>query len=89
MTSGASSVSKPASFNAAGVGVGSVPFHFAQAGYAVFSARIAYQVDQNWSAALNVNNIFDRTYYQTVGNSASGTWYGAPRNVMLTVRGTW
>jgi outer membrane receptor for ferric coprogen and ferric-rhodotorulic acid len=78
-------------FNADGTPVYSsaTKFSFVQGGYAVFSARIGYQIDKNWSAALNINNIFDRTYYQTVGSSDSGNWYGAPRNFMLTVRGKW
>jgi len=78
-------------FNANGTGVSgsSVPYQFVQGGYAVFNARVAYQIDKNWSAALNINNIFDRVYYQTVGVTSSGSLYGPPRNAMLTVRGTW
>jgi outer membrane receptor for ferric coprogen and ferric-rhodotorulic acid len=36
---------------------------------------------------LNINNILDRRYYQTVADTTSGNWYGAPRNFMLTLRG--
>ncbi len=41
-----------------------------------------------WNVALNVNNVTDKTYYQTVGGSASGNWYGEPRSYMLTIRGS-
>ncbi|WP_372362098.1 TonB-dependent siderophore receptor [Xanthomonas sp. NCPPB 1325] len=66
---------------------GFAPFQFTQGSYVVFSARAAYQIDDNWSIALNINNLFDRTYYQTVQNSISGNWYGEPRNFMLNIRG--
>ncbi|MNS49954.1 Fe(3+)-pyochelin receptor precursor [compost metagenome] len=58
-----------------------------QASYAVWSARVAYQINRNWSAALNVNNLFDKTYYQTVGAPAWGNVYGEPRSAMVTLRG--
>ncbi|MEJ0037894.1 MAG: TonB-dependent receptor [Gammaproteobacteria bacterium] len=65
-----------------------IPYAFTQGFYAVFSARAAYQVDSRWSAALNVNNLLDRTYYETVGGSGAGNYYGEPRNLMLSVRGS-
>ncbi|MEJ0037947.1 MAG: TonB-dependent siderophore receptor [Gammaproteobacteria bacterium] len=63
------------------------PFDFTQGFYAVFSARVAYQIDSRWNAALNINNVADRVYYQTVGQTTVGNWYGEPRNYMLTLRG--
>jgi outer membrane receptor for ferric coprogen and ferric-rhodotorulic acid len=63
-----------------------VPFHFTVGDYFIANARIGYQLNEHWSAALNLNNIFDRTYYQTVGSSASNNFYGQPRNFMLTIR---
>ncbi len=41
-----------------------------------------YQVSKNLSATLNVNNIFDKSYYTNIGfhNSAA---YGEPRNFMV------
>jgi len=64
----------------------SQPFDFSQGGYAVVNALLAYQVDPRWSIALNVNNIFDRTYYDTIGYSGGSNWYGTPRNATLTLR---
>lgn len=66
----------------------SVPFNFTQAGYAVWSARVDYRINQDWSLALNINNLFDKRYYATVGTSANGNFYGEPRNYYLTLRGT-
>ncbi len=57
-----------------------------QAGYAVWAARVTYRINRNLTAALNVNNVFDKTYYQTLGATASGNWYGEPRNVMATLQ---
>lgn len=62
-------------------------FKFSQPGYAVWNASVQYRFHRNWTALLNVNNLFDRTYYQTMGTSSNGNWYGEPRNAMLTLRG--
>ncbi|MEJ1964521.1 MAG: TonB-dependent siderophore receptor [Gammaproteobacteria bacterium] len=66
---------------------GTLNYDFTQGFYAVFSARLAFQIDSRWNAGLNINNITDRTYYQTVGSSSSSNWYGEPRNFTLTFRG--
>ena len=63
-------------------------FEYTQAGYAVWNALVEYRIDEHWTAALNGNNLFDKTYYQTVSSSADGNWYGAPRNYMVTLRGS-
>lgn len=62
-------------------------FHVTQGFYAVMGLRMGYQFAPRWSLAVNVNNIFDRTYYRTTGTPISGSWYGAPRNVMLSLHG--
>jgi len=60
--------------------------------YAVANARIGYRIDKRWSLGLNINNLFDRTYYILPGASNApasyGSVYGDPRNIMLTLRGT-
>ncbi|MBC3257813.1 TonB-dependent siderophore receptor [Pseudomonas paralactis] len=58
-----------------------------QAGYALWNARLAYQVDDTWTVALNGNNLFDKNYYQTVGTSGWGNLYGEPRNLTLSLKG--
>jgi outer membrane receptor for ferric coprogen and ferric-rhodotorulic acid len=52
--------------------------------YAVWSGRVSWQINRNVQAALNVNNIFDKVYYRTIGTTL-GNWYGEPRNVMLSL----
>jgi len=56
----------------------------AQSTYAIWSARVSYQINRNLQAAINLNNIFDKSYYRTIGTSG-GNWYGDPRNVMVSV----
>jgi iron complex outermembrane receptor protein/outer membrane receptor for ferric coprogen and ferric-rhodotorulic acid len=66
----------------------SVPFDFTQDGYALWNAMVQYRIDPRWTLTLNVNNLFDKTYYQTLGSTFSNNLYGAPRNAMLTLRGS-
>lgn len=66
---------------------GNQDFEFTQGFYAVTSARVAYQFSDNWLLSLNVGNVFDRRYWETVGNSRSGNYYGEPRNYTLGLRG--
>ncbi|WP_438281537.1 TonB-dependent siderophore receptor [Pseudomonas alabamensis] len=72
--------------NADGFAVG-VPYKYSQSGYAIWSAMAKYQLDDHWSLTYNLNNAFDKTYYQTVGSSLFGNYYGEPRNHMFTLRG--
>ncbi|WP_422421903.1 TonB-dependent siderophore receptor [Pseudomonas sp. GZD-222] len=62
------------------------PFAYIQPGYAVWSSLVEYRINDNWTAALNGNNLFDKKYYQTIGSTDRGNWYGEPRNYMLTLR---
>lgn len=65
----------------------SAPFAYTQSGYAVWNLVTEYRLDPRWTLTLNVNNLFDRWYYRTVGSASTGNYYGEPRNVMLTLRG--
>ena len=55
--------------------------------FVVLDLRSGFQVDANWEAALSVNNVLDRTYYESVCGPQSRAWYGEPRNVMLRIDG--
>ncbi|VVE80733.1 TonB-dependent siderophore receptor [Pandoraea sputorum] len=57
----------------------------AQGGYAVWDAMVAYRFNRRLEAQLNVNNVFNRDYYERVPSTFFGT-YGDRRNVMLTLR---
>ena len=54
-----------------------------QDSFAVFDLRVGYRIDSHWRAALSVNNVFDRVYYQTIGSPNGGNWYGEPRGVFV------
>jgi len=64
-----------------------VPYSYTQGGYAVWNLMAQYRIDARWTLTANINNLFDKVYYRTVGTSTSGNYYGDPRNVMLTLRG--
>ncbi|MHC9085830.1 TonB-dependent siderophore receptor [Luteimonas sp. RIT-PG2_3] len=63
-----------------------VPYRFTQGGYTVLSARAEYPLSKTWSVGLNINNLLDKTYYQTLGTSVWSNWYGAPRSFTASVR---
>ncbi len=56
-----------------------------QQAYWLVDLMTRYQVTKSLSATVNLNNIFDKSYYTNVGfyNSAA---YGEPRNVMFSTR---
>ncbi|WEK48364.1 MAG: TonB-dependent receptor [Candidatus Andeanibacterium colombiense] len=68
---------------------GSYDYNFTVPAYAVVSGRIDYRFSDNWALAVNLENVLDKTYYQTVGSVDSGNWYGSPRNVTATLRAKW
>jgi len=55
-----------------------------QGGYTVVDARIAYQFNDRLAAALNVNNVFDKHYFESI--SYDHNYYGAPRSFYLTLQ---
>lgn len=56
-----------------------------QKAYALVNVMGAYDVTEQLSLQLNINNIFDKTYYNT--NSWFGGYiYGEPRNARVTLR---
>jgi outer membrane receptor for ferric coprogen and ferric-rhodotorulic acid len=64
-------------------------YRLEQGSYAVADVMAAYQVNQHLDLQLNVNNVFDRTYYSAIGTSP--TWgstdtYGNPRSFGVTAK---
>lgn len=55
--------------------------------YAIWSARMAYEINPYWNVAFNLNNILDKRYYSTIGQPGYGNFYGEPRSMMLTLKG--
>ncbi|MBJ9978444.1 TonB-dependent siderophore receptor [Pseudomonas sp. S75] len=56
-------------------------------GRAIFDARAAYKIDDHWTVAVDVDNVFDRKYFASLGYWTRGTTYGEPRSYMLSLRG--
>lgn len=57
-----------------------------QGGYALVNMRLGYRFNRHLSAALNVNNLFDRRYYQSLSGTSWNNRYGEPRSIALTLR---
>lgn len=68
---------------------GSFTYAFTVPAYVILSGRLDYRISEKWSLTVNVENILDKTYYQTVGSALSGNWYGAPRSATISLRARW
>jgi outer membrane receptor for ferric coprogen and ferric-rhodotorulic acid len=77
--------SSAAASNSVWDGTKTTVYPFEQGGYAVFNAIVQYKIDPTWTVSLNVNNLFDKWYYDSLD---SRSWYGAPRNASLALRGS-
>ncbi|WEK45174.1 MAG: TonB-dependent receptor [Candidatus Andeanibacterium colombiense] len=65
-------------------------YAFVVPAYAVVSGRIDYRLSDKWSLALNLDNIFDKIYYQSTGTAVTrGNWYGTPRSFTASLRAKW
>lgn len=64
-----------------------LPYEFTESGRALWNLFAEYRVHHNWTASLNVNNLFDKHYFRSVDTTRLGNIYGEPRNVMVTLRG--
>jgi len=66
----------------------SVDYAFTEPGRVLVDLFAQYHFNKHWSATLNVNNIFDKKYYQTVTNDnpGAGNFYGEPRNFLVSMR---
>jgi outer membrane receptor for ferric coprogen and ferric-rhodotorulic acid len=60
-----------------------------QGGYAVASAQAGYALSPGLTLTLSANNLFDRVYRARVGGLNAYNIYGEPRNLLLTLRGSY
>ena len=69
-------------------GTGATAWKNQQGSYTVVGLVGGYQATEQLDLQLNVNNLFDRTYYSSVANGGYSPYdiYGDPRNVKLTAR---
>jgi outer membrane receptor for ferric coprogen and ferric-rhodotorulic acid len=59
-----------------------------QGGYAVYNALVGYRFNKQYTAQLNVNNLFDKQYLNKYSPNAFSNYYADPRNVQVTLRAT-
>ena len=64
-------------------GPGGQQIESAQSGYALVDLMARYQFSRQWSATLNLNNVFDKKYYAST--NVYSNYYGAPFSAMLGV----
>jgi outer membrane receptor for ferric coprogen and ferric-rhodotorulic acid len=57
-----------------------------QGGYSVFNAMASYKFSERYALQLNVDNLFDKTYYKKFGPTGISYYYGDPRYVALSLR---
>lgn len=76
-------ISGPAGQPTNGVSTGSTAVSWP--GYATVNAMAKYDISDETSVTLNVDNLFDQRYYNRYGFYA-GAIYGAPRSASLTLR---
>ena len=60
-----------------------------QGAYAVVNARAAWSLNPHADLSLNLNNLFDKTYFTTLGGTSWNNWYGEPRNILITLRASY
>ncbi|WP_296615428.1 TonB-dependent receptor [Sphingomonas sp.] len=59
---------------------------FTDPGHIVFSGSLGFKLNSKMGIDVQVENILNSTYYETVGRLGSGNWYGSPRSVKVTLR---
>jgi outer membrane receptor for ferric coprogen and ferric-rhodotorulic acid len=65
-----------------------VPFRIEQPAYAVVDLMARYALTERTTLQLNVDNLFDETYYSAISNPGYGNFIGAPLSASLTLRHT-
>jgi catecholate siderophore receptor len=56
--------------------------------YWVGDAMASYDIDRHWQLQLNVYNLFDKKYMQSLNNGGSRYTPGAPRNGLVSLNAT-
>lgn len=67
-----------------GIGVLSTPAH---PSYTTVGLHVGYHINSHWQATLNINNLFDKHYYDNYVPFRAQ--WGAPRNSQLSLRYQW
>ncbi|KQW72992.1 hypothetical protein ASE17_08530 [Phenylobacterium sp. Root77] len=81
----AASIPVPGNTSAPGTNPPLLRVNVSQDSYVLANLMARYRFNEKLSATLNVDNLFDETYYRRVG-FYNGGYYGEPRKVTLTLR---
>lgn len=65
---------------------GAIPYRVEQKAYQVYGLMASYQFDRSTEVQLNLNNVFNKLYYSTIGGTNWGNHIGTPRNGAVTLR---
>ncbi|WP_296615485.1 TonB-dependent receptor [Sphingomonas sp.] len=66
-----------------------VDYAFTDPGRVVLSGAVGYKVNNVLRLDLQMENLLDKTYYEQVGGTTGGNWYGSPRSFKLSLHGKW
>ena len=61
-------------------------FKIQQDPYTLTNLHAVYEINQNLEVQYNLDNVFDKKYIQTTGNTNYWNFYGEPRNFNLALR---
>jgi len=67
----------------------SYDFFNEQKDYVLLNLRAAYKIYQHWNLGLDVTNATNTKYFQTLGASGGGQFYGQPAAFTLSLKGSW
>lgn len=61
-------------------------YYSEQKAYTLTNLHAAYEINRHLEVQYNLDNVFDKKYYQTLGNSNYWNWFGEPRNFNLALK---
>lgn len=61
-------------------------FGISQGGYSIVDLMSGYDLSKSLKVQANLNNVFDKRYYQSISNPAGANLFGDPRNVTVTLK---
>lgn len=59
-----------------------------QSPLAVVDVSVGYKLSRNMDLQLNISNLFDKSYYETLQVRNGANYFGSPRRVLATLRAT-
>ncbi|MBK4217129.1 TonB-dependent siderophore receptor [Paracoccus caeni] len=65
---------------------GGVPYRLQQGGYTLVDLMARYDLSDQTSVQLNIDNLFDKTYYSAISEPGYGNFIGPERSVSLALR---